>query len=147
MKNPQIIDQSKVSWWIRSRDLLLTLVAWCVLLYLLLPLFQMLWIGLQVELGIQDKLPTSRARLFFEDLKLFLQLVGLLTLWLISASALRYKRLNTARCLTEQPKPLPKDLQTQHHQISFMQLNALQTQKCSVVETDSNGKVLSVRKK
>jgi poly-beta-1,6-N-acetyl-D-glucosamine biosynthesis protein PgaD len=111
MKWPPIIEDARVPWWGRVRDVALTLLAWLLMVYLLRGMSVALFYAVLDAMGIAHPLPPWPKGKLIRDIASFLWAVMVLVVWLTAFSLVRLRLLTNTRAASSQPEPLaPADL-------------------------------------
>lgn len=115
MRWPPLIEDAHMPLWARARDIILTLLAWCALIWMVHGVVHgvVLAVGFAVldVLGIAHPTPPWAKGKVLRDLLPFLAVVILLVAWLCLFAWLRWNSLTDTRMASRQPLPLdPEDM-------------------------------------
>lgn len=136
MRWPPIIENAYLPWWARARDIVMTLLAWSLLVWLLRGLF-IVWIYAALDvLGIEHPTGPWPTGKLMRDTVPFLVLVALLIVWLVLFLVVRWQLLTDTRAAASQPGPLPDEEQTRAFGISPAVRNELQQSRIVTVSMD-----------
>jgi len=133
MKWPPLIDSVGLPWWVVARDTLATLLAWCVLVYLIRD---MVWISVYWVLravGIGFTPPWAPGEMW-RDTVPFLMVVALLVLWLTVFATTRWRLLTNRQRATRQPSPLDFPAQAEAFNLSADASSTLQRASWAMVQ-------------
>ena len=133
---PPIIDRAKVPRWCRLRDGALTFLAWALMIWLLQPALTIAWHATEVALGLRDALPPVHAKLFFQELLPFFNLIVLFSLSLSVLAISRREYLKSVADARNPPSPLPPESQARRFSVHPAEMAKLQTQRISLVHID-----------
>ena len=141
---PPIIGNARVPWWVRLRDLVLTLLAWIVLLYAVSPIWIALWLDIQLLLGFRMAHVASIPPSPWHVLRPFLGVAALFALWLVSFAIVRRHLYLTKWHVSNQPPALPRKEQTERSGVSAELTEQLLGQRNSIVRFDAHGRLKDV---
>lgn len=111
MRWPPLIEDAHLPLWARARDIILTLLAWCVLAWMIHGVALAVGFALLDTLGIPHPTPPWAKGKLLRDLRPFLGVVTLLVAWLCLFAWLRWRRLTDTSVASRQPPPLdPEEL-------------------------------------
>jgi poly-beta-1,6-N-acetyl-D-glucosamine biosynthesis protein PgaD len=133
---PPVIGAANVPLWARLRDIALTAAAWLLLAYLLMPMLDALWSETKVLLGLRQSAPA--VEWLWLDLRPFLWLIALLSVWMVCYAAVRSWLLKR-RIRTTEPSPsLDRAAHVQHLGLTSAEAEKLQQARVMVVEFDAD---------
>ena len=128
--------------WMQARDILLTLGLWLVLLWMLNPLFLLIWAGLHWLADLPLNL--SRSLMPRWDIAApFLYLIALVVLMLIRFTLLRRATLQAQPHLQSEPA-LELARHTAHFDVDAQELESLRTGKVRTVHVGADGHIEKV---
>lgn len=134
---PPVIGASNVPWWARLRDIVLTLAAWLLLAYLMMPMLRALWIDMQVVLGLSPPGAVPAMERLWQDLRPFLRLVALLTLFMLAYAAVRNLALRRSLRDAEGSPSLDRTTHAQYSGLTPEEAGQLHEARVAVVEFDA----------
>ncbi|MBO9716792.1 MAG: hypothetical protein J7507_08250 [Pseudoxanthomonas sp.] len=105
MKWPPLIESAGLPRWVVARDVLATLLAWGVLLYLIRDMAWMVLYWTMAILGVELPARWAPGELW-RDTMPFLKVVALLVVWLVVFAVARWQLLTSRRRVEDQPAPL-----------------------------------------
>ncbi len=135
---PPVIGAARVSSWARLRDIVLTVAAWGLLGYLLIPMLRALWIDMKVVLGLSPPGAVLALERLWQDLSPFLGLVALLMLWMVCYAAVRRVVVRRSQRVATQSPPLDRIKHVQSMGCSAEDAELLQQARIAVVEFDAD---------
>jgi poly-beta-1,6-N-acetyl-D-glucosamine biosynthesis protein PgaD len=138
MNWPPLIRSDRLPRWIVARDMLATVAAWVLLLFLLRDFLWMLVYWLAAGVGIELAAPWARGKLV-RDLVPFLLLAGVLVLWLAMLAVFRWQRLTSRGRAAMQPAPLDRAMQLRTSGLDEETRRALQDDAIVVIRNAPRG--------
>lgn len=142
---PPLIAAANVSFWARLRDIVLTVAAWLLLAYLLMPMIRALWSDMQVVLGLSPPGAIPALERLWQDLAPFLGLVALMMLWMVCYAGVRRLVLTRSLRAAGQSPPLDRATHVQSLGLSPKEAGKLQQARVAVVEFDAASRIAIVR--
>lgn len=144
MRWPPIIEEGGLPRWARVRDIVLTLLAWCLILYLILDPALILGQRLLGLIGLAEPVdPGVRRRLAVEG-RPFLLMSALLSIWLVAFALLRRKVLANTRRSKIAPEPLDPQRHAAHFGLDATRLAALRQARGTTVDVDRDGDIVRI---
>ena len=138
---PPLIRSERVPWWVRVRDLLLTLAAWTLLAWWMEHALRLIWDWLSFPIfELTHHVAPDWARIW-SALSPFFALVALLGAWLLYWSA-RRRRILAQRYDAAQPEPLALEVQTGDFGLAGNDLTALRDARVATVRFSDDGRVV-----
>jgi len=140
---PPLIGRRTLPKWMQARDILLTLLLWLVLIWMLKPLFLLIWAGLHwladLPLNLQGRSLAPR----WDIAAPFLYLIVLVSAMLIRFTWLRRGTLQAQPHLQAEPQ-LELAQHTAHFDVDAQELEGLRTGRVRTVHVDADGRIEKV---
>ena len=138
-----LVGQGLLPWWVRLRDVLLTLMAWSILFWLMRHALVALWVGAHFLAGVTVEVPGFSMKPQWDVLLPFLQATAGITLLL---AVLTWQRRGL---LQSQPLPggepvLDPALHCAGFGLESARLAALRQGAVRVVHFDGDGRIVAV---
>ncbi len=141
---PPLVTADKVPLRIRARDFLLTLLAWAAFCWMMMDALQLTFDWLRPPFGQLTFLDAPDWDALWKALRPFVQLTGLLVVWISFWAVYRRKTLRPQQTVPQAPATLDPELLCARYAVAMHQLELWQRTRCVTVDVVEGGRIIAV---